>query len=145
MKDQLLMKNLMRAYHSVRRTRSNADNAHTQIKRGYGYILDILDMDEGINQQKIAEMIGIRQQSVSEAVSIMEQQGYITKAVSPNDKRVTLIYITEEGNEHRKKLAARRLAHAQKVFSIFSDDEKTVLLNLLEKLNNSLAEEGDIK
>lgn len=141
--EQLLMKNLMRAYACSKRF-PNADKGHKNIGRGYGHILDLLTIDEGISQQQIAEKLSIRQQSVSEAISLMEQQSYITKAASPSDKRVTLIYITEEGIQHRIKLAEERKKHAQKVFSVFSEEEKKVLLALLEKLNKSFVEEGDV-
>lgn len=139
--EQLLMRNLMRAYSSTRRF-PKADKRQNVTGRGYGHILDLLWIDEGISQQQIAEKLDIRQQSVSEAISLMEQQSYITKMPSPNDKRVTLIYITEDGIRHRKKLAEERRMHAQKVFSVFSEEEKITLLDLLEKLNKSLAEEG---
>lgn len=95
--EQKLMKNLMRASATVRRRPRPEDGCKHPKGRGYGHILDLLVAGEGFSQQQIADALDIRPQSVSEAVSIMETQGFVRKEANENDRRVTLVHITEQG------------------------------------------------
>ncbi len=103
--------------------------------RGFGHILDLLSEEEGISQQQIAGTLEIRPQSVSEAISAMESRGYIRKEISASDRRVTLIYLTYEGVQRRMELAKERESHAKSFFAVLSEEEKSELGRLLEKLN----------
>jgi len=133
--EQKLMRNLMRAAGTARRRREG-DNPNSQHKgRGFGHILDMLGTD-GISQQQIADNLGIRPQSVSEAVTVLENRGYICRRPSESDKRKMLIFITEEGLNHREEIAKERLVHSQQFFSTLTQEEKAQLLTLLEKLNS---------
>ena len=107
--------------------------------RGFGHILDLLS-DEGVTQQYIADTLGIRPQSVSEAVTVLESRGFVKKQPSKTDKRKTLICITEKGTEHRRFMAQHRRQHAQQLFSVLTEDEKTELMRLLEKINSAYAD-----
>lgn len=150
--EQYLMRNLMRTCAAARRPHKSsfceADKAGKPRRgvareldlgkrppRGFGHILDLLSVDEGMRQQQIAECLGIRPQSVSEAISAMESRGYIRRETSPSDRRVTLIYLTEEGLVRRAEIAGEREIHAKSFFAVLSDGEKEELNRLLEKLN----------
>lgn len=111
--------------------------------RGFGHILDLLSVEEGMSQQQIAGCLGIRPQSVSEAILALENRSYIRKEASASDRRVTLIYLTEEGAQRREELAVERELHAKKFFSVLDDSEKEELNRLLEKLNCAFDREGD--
>ena len=139
--EYLLMRNLIRTSHLIRRSPQQPESNGQPRIRGYGHILEVLSASNGISQQKIAEAIGIRQQAVSEAIAAMEQQGYVQKAPSPDDRRVTLIYITEAGASHMEEIIRLRTARAGKVFSVFTQQEKQTLMTLLNKLNQSFNQE----
>lgn len=122
------MQNLKRACASVRRHPHGHHGHHHGKHRGFGYVLDLLSETNGISQQQIADALGIRPQSVSEAITVLEERGFIRKETSEKDKRVTLIYITEAGQAHASELAQERKAHAERFFSVLSDEEKDTLL-----------------
>lgn len=133
--NQQLMQNLKRACASVRRHPHGHHGRHHSKHRGFGHVLDLLSETNGISQQQIADTLGIRPQSVSEAITILEGRGFIRKETSEKDRRVALIYLTEQGQLHASELAQERADHAERFFSVLSDDEKETLLALLTKVN----------
>lgn len=137
-KEQQLMRTLLRACASVRRQPHHTDgHPHSAKPRGFGHILDLLVAHSGISQQQLADSLHIRPQSISEAIGILEGRGYIRKEASPSDRRVTLIYITEEGRAHAAILAEERRQHAQQFFSVLTEEEKDSLMKILTKLGNT--------
>lgn len=137
-KEQQLLRSLMRACASVRRHPHHPDgHPHHAKPRGFGHILDLLTQESGISQQQIADALHIRPQSISEAIGILESRGCIRKETSPTDRRVTLIHITEEGRAHAAVLAEEHRQHAQRFFSVLTEEEKDSLLQILSKLGST--------
>ena len=83
---------------------------------GYGHILELLSVTEGICQQKIASLAGIRPQSASEAIGVMEARGLIRRECGVEDRRTLLVYLTEEGEAYRQQAARERGFKAEKLF-----------------------------
>lgn len=131
--EQQLMKSLKQALAAARRHPHGGH--HHGRHRGAGHILDLLSESTGVSQQQIADALDIRPQSVSEAIAALEKQGFIRKEISAADRRMTLIYLTGEGQRHAQELAQERKAHAIRFFSALSDEEKETLLTLLTKIN----------
>lgn len=107
------------------------------IKKGFSDILGMLVSSDGVSQQQIADKIGIRPQSASEAICSMEMQGLIRRQDSNFDKRVTLIYITDEGREYYEKSYLEISEHAREFLSVLTEEEKQVLFSLLMKLGRA--------
>ena len=135
MHEHELMRKLMRTCAAARRKPMDKVGDKPHARRGFGHILDLLQEGNGVSQQQLADILGIRPQSVSEAVSTLEERCYVIKKTSEKDKRMTLVYITEQGIHKRQELAEERKAHAQKFFSVLSDGEKEQLMLILEKLS----------
>ena len=108
--------------------------------RGYGYILDVLSKNDGLSQREIAEILDIRPQSASEAIASMESQGLIEKQTSEQDKRCSLIYITQEGRDRQIALRNERIENARRIFEPLTEIEKETLLALLNKAAVALQE-----
>ena len=132
--EQKIMRNLMRAGGGARRHHRKPEDAHCRRPMGFGHILELLS-EEGMSQQQIAETLGIRAQSVSEAISVLESRGYVRRQPSDSDRRKILVCITDEGRQHREEMAQQRAEHAREYFSVLTEEEKTELLRLLEKVN----------
>ena len=134
--EQELMRYLMRTHAATRRhTQTNHDEKGK--RRGFGHILNLLSNQEGLSQQQIADALHIRPQSVSEALSILEERNLITRQTSPNDKRVSLIYITEAGMTLRQELEQELQERTKRLFANLTQEEKEELLRLLEKINHT--------
>lgn len=150
--NEILYRTLMRTAALARRMPTGGADAEAKPEklprgRGFGHILDLLSREEGLCQQKIAQLAGIRPQSVSEAIGILEGRGLVRREAGENDKRMILIYLTESGETHRKKAAEERQYKAGRLFEGLNEEEKETLYGLLQKLQTAEAEKekGDCK
>lgn len=102
---------------------------------GSGRVLSLLVRGgDGISQTAMAEQLNIRPQSLSESLSKMEERGYIRRCPNPQDKRGTLVYLTDEGREQERMLAERRHRAADSLLSVLDEQQKQVLASLLDKI-----------
>jgi len=101
---------------------------------GAGRILGILVREDGISQSRLAEMMEIRPQSLSESLGRLEAEGMITRQTSEEDKRSTLVFITEKGRQTAAHVKERMESFASEFFSALSDEEQETLTVLLEKV-----------
>lgn len=60
-------------------------------------LLHLLSDHNGISQQQIADMTAVSRSTISETFTEMMKEGYIERQVSKEDKRLSLIYLTEKG------------------------------------------------
>ncbi len=98
-------------------------------------LLIVLEADEsGIRQKDIAEAIGINPSSLSEQIDRLESDGYLDRKVNPEDRRSTLITLTEKGRARAYELLDDRRKGAAAFCSKLTEDEKDTLIALLDKL-----------
>ena len=133
-----IMKCVLRIVSGGRRRHHPVSSADKPKFWGYGRILDVLSKIDGVSQREIAEMLNIRPQSASEAIASMEGQGLIEKRANEQDKRSSLIYITQEGRERQIALRNERIENARRIFEPLTDEEKSTLLELLNKAASAL-------
>lgn len=101
--------------------------------RGQGRILAMLKIKDGISTKELSYLLGIRVSSLNETLAKMEKNGYISRKPSAEDKRVSMIYVTEKGlNETFEQ------AETPTIFSCFSDEEKEILSSYLDRLIEEL-------
>ena len=97
------------------------------ITQGQGRILVILHQKEGISTKELSEILNIKVTSLNETLNKLIKNGYVKKEVSPKDKRVLLIYLTEKGRR-AKPPKPKDLD----IFDCLSDDEKENLDRYLD-------------
>lgn len=88
--------------------------------RGQGRVLAILKMKPEISQRDLTYLLGMSKQSIAQLLDKLEKSGYITREPSEEDKRISIIKLTEEG----RKAAAG------------PDDETLETAKILDCLNN---------
>ena len=135
-----IMKCIVRIGSGGRRRHRPANNADKPRFCGYGHVLDVLSKNDGLSQREIAELLNIRPQSASEAIASMEGQGLVEKRNNEKDKRSSLVYITQAGRQRQIDLREERIMNARKIFEPLTDDEKDILLKLLNKVAAALQE-----
>lgn len=110
--------------------------------RGQGRILSLLKMQPEMSQKKLSYLLGIRPQSMGELLAKLEQNGYITRTPSSEDKRAMDINLTDEGakiaaeNEQRR---AQELA-ADEMFQCLNKEEQEILAGYLDRIISVLKE-----
>lgn len=83
--------------HMFRKRNANKMN----IAHGQGKILLLLNKKDGISTKEFSEILNIKVTSLNETLNKLQEQKYIEKRPSPDDKRVLLIYLTSKGREFK--------------------------------------------
>lgn len=88
-----------------------------------------------ITQRRLTKRLGIQPGSASEVLAKLEKGGLIMRKESMTDRRTTDITLTEKGEILAKEAAAQRKIRHEEMFSCLTEEEKSTLLTLLEKVN----------
>ena len=94
----------------------------------------ISDYPDGVNQKQLAESAGINASSTSEVVARLEDDGYIVRKIDENDKRATILKLTEMGAVRAEEIRSEREGFLDEIFSKLTDEEKQTLSDILDKL-----------
>lgn len=105
-------------------------------REGQRRILVMLN-DGPLTQRDLTERLGIQPGSASEIVSKLEGGGLITRTPNPRDRRTMDVQLTESGREEAVRAEAERRERRAELFSCLSEEEKSTLTGLLEKLRES--------
>lgn len=98
------------------------------------YLLKQISMADGSSQQDLAEAVRMKPQSVSEHLKKMETSGWIVRTPSKNDKRVSLVSITDEGRQRVEGSSDLFQTYSDAFLSDFDMSEKEELARLLRKM-----------
>ena len=102
-----------------------------------GLLLDHCEM----SQTQIASHLGIRPQSLSEMLAKAESDGVIVRRQSTEDKRQTLVSLTDLGRSRVETYRENHRRQAAEFLTPLTDDEKNALAEILRKLIESKKEE----
>lgn len=97
-------------------------------------ILRLIGETEPVSQTTLAEHLAIRPQSLSEQLAKLENDGLILRTTSEQDKRVTLVSLTEQGRQRAQEVEAARAEQSSAFLSPLSQEEREQLFLLLQKL-----------
>ena len=98
-------------------------------------ILIVLNEAGKITQSELTEYLGIQPGSASEVIAKLEEAGSIVRSPSETDRRTMDIALTEQGRELAETFMAQREKRHEEMFSCLSEEERSSLLTLLEKIN----------
>jgi DNA-binding MarR family transcriptional regulator len=110
----------------------------TQTRYGFGaaqmFILHVLSHHDGISLGELADLTATDQSSASLAVGRLIEDGHVTRAISPSDRRQVRLSLTSKG-----RALVRRVPPAAQERIIESAEEmtareRTQLMSLLDKL-----------
>ncbi|MBD5559377.1 MAG: MarR family transcriptional regulator [Clostridia bacterium] len=104
-------------------------------ERGQGRILALLRKTGPISQRDMAYLLGIRPQSLGELVRKLEENEYICREQSAEDKRGYMVSLTDKGSEVELPKPPM-----ERVFSCLDESEQDSLRHCLERLCSQLEE-----
>lgn len=110
--------------------------------RGQGRILSLLKMEPEMSQKKLSYLLGIRPQSMGELLAKLEQNGYITRTPSAEDRRAMDIKLTSEGAKAVASIEQNRAQElaADEMFQCLNKEEQQILAGYLDRLIASAKE-----
>ena len=98
-------------------------------------ILMLLRETGTITQRELTARLGVQSGSASEVIAKLENMGLIARTLCETDRRTVNITLTEEGRRQAQEAMVQRQQRHVEMFSILSEEEKTQLLSLLDKIN----------
>lgn len=99
-------------------------------KRGQDNILDILFQYDSLSQKRLQEILGIEAGSLSEILSKLEQRDLITRYKDNQDKRKSIISLTQKGIDK----AQHKKSNDEDLFDMLDEQEKKELSVILNKV-----------
>lgn len=91
------------------------------------------------SMQQVADELGIDITTFSRQIKGMQEKGLVRRSVSPEDRRVNLLALTEEGMQTLGKIDLYMEGRVQRIFSFMSPFEREVVIRSLGLLNDALA------
>lgn len=83
---------------------------------------------------ELSEHLRIAPRSTTEVVDQLQERGLAQRAPDPNDRRATLVSLTDEGARAAAAVRARRNAESEQFFGVLSDADRAELTRILQLL-----------
>ena len=90
--------------------------------------------------KELAARLRVEPSTATRAVQRLEKEGLVERFTSPEDGRVVLVRITEEGRRRHDAVAARRSIAMMHILSEFDPAERAQLADLMDRLIESIDE-----
>ena len=99
-----------------------------------------IDMFEGTPSTQLGPNMGMESTSLSRSLNKLEDIGVIERKPDPNDKRKSIIHLTDTGHKSRDIAKNVVLEFNNKVFACCNETEIKMFFSVLKKINKVIAE-----
>tara|TARA_B100001778_G_scaffold264407_1_gene225255 strand:- start:186 stop:626 length:441 start_codon:yes stop_codon:yes gene_type:complete len=99
-----------------------------------GYALLNIDK-EGTPSTKLGPKMGMEPRSMTRMIKSLEKNGLIVKKPDKKDKRMVRLYLTDSGNELRKKSRDVVIKFNEKIFETIKHKELETCFKVLREIN----------
>jgi MarR family 2-MHQ and catechol resistance regulon transcriptional repressor len=90
----------------------------------------------------LARRVGLTSGSMTTAVQRLKRRGLVRTRRDLKDKRVVFVAVSADGQILARRLTERRAGMLADAFAVWTDRERTVLLNLLKRLRRNVSARG---
>ena len=97
-------------------------------------LLKIINANEGLSQQEIAQIMTKDKTSIARAISILEDHHEVVRISSKDDKRKKGLYLTKQGKEHLAMIMPRFIQIKKEFESVISKQELEQTVETLKKI-----------
>ncbi len=109
------------------------------LNRSQCRILGYLSRHEGIHQAGLAELLEIKPMTLVRHIDRMEAEGWIARRPDPGDRRARRLVLTEKARPVLARILDLSADIRQEAFATFSEEESRHLVDLLRRVQSSLA------
>ena len=103
---------------------------------GSGQFMFLLELyiNDGKNQEEIAETLKIDKGTTARALKKLEEQGFVTRIKDENDKRSNKIYLNDKAKDVRECVLDVLNDWNKEITKSLTEEEEEMLKSLLEKV-----------
>lgn len=113
-----------------------------QVSMVQSHILFEVRRMDNPSMQSVAEVLGMDVTTFSRQAKTLEVRGLVSKMVSIDDRRVTLLSLTAAGVDVLERIDLYMAANIDRIFSSMSAFEQETVIRSLGLLNDALATSG---
>lgn len=122
---------------------SNIEFKQYDLTKGqYIYLARIYE-NPGIIQEKVAEMIKVDRTTAARAIKKLENNGFIVRKQSQDNKKEKKLFVTEKGKETYPILSREENYSNEIALNGLSDEERKQVFELLEIVEKNISENWD--
>ncbi|MEA4806760.1 MarR family winged helix-turn-helix transcriptional regulator [Acetobacterium wieringae] len=104
----------------------------------YTFLINLFE-NNGINQEKLTELVKIDKANTARAINKLVEKGYVVKKVSKEDKRAYELYTTEKAEAIRDRLNSIFDSWNEILLQGLSEAEENQLAALLDKVETNIS------
>ncbi len=140
-----LTKLIATGYETIFKTRMKAEGLSGPRWRILLHLYIAEEMDRpGVSPTELAQARNVSKNTISTLLRSLEEQGLVSRAIAPHDRRSFIIQLTDQGRELVRQRSPQHLAFLNELASDLTPEEREELLRLLRKLYQSLINHGHL-
>ena len=107
---------------------------------GQGQFLFLLELyiEDGRNQEELAEVLKIDKGTTARAIKKLEENGFIRREKDEKDKRSNRVYLTEEGKGMKDNIFFILNQWDKKMSEQLDEEERELMIKLLRKVCSNI-------
>lgn len=106
---------------------------------GEAFCLRALAENDGLSQRDLATMLHLSRPRVTKLLQAMETAGTIERRTDERDRRLTRVFVTEEGRRRERELHAGWADHVNQTIGVLSESDRRELGRLLNEISDHTA------
>ena len=99
--------------------------------------MSAINMNPGLDQASVAAWAACDRATIGGVVDRLVEKGYVTRAVSPRDRRARVLEITDSGREILNQVQQIALEIQDEITMGLTPDEKDTLVRLLKRVSEN--------
>ncbi len=115
------------------------DDTRSPLDRSGYLLLALLENRGQQTMSQIAAAFDLDASTVTRQIAPLERRGFVERQRSTEDRRATLVTITESGRRERQLVRRARIAYLAQRLEDWDHDDVELLAGLIDRLNASLA------
>jgi len=97
--------------------------------------------EKGLNPSELSGHLAVTRNTVSTLLGGLEQQGYVTRELDPEDKRRFVIRLTPAGRDAAERCSAPLFRHLHTLLSSMDHEQRVLLVGLLTQLQRAIIQD----
>lgn len=99
-----------------------------------GVLLYLVSRPEGVPSGELSKALGIGSGGVANLLSVLDRKEYISRSISPKDRRIIIVSITETGRRAITGLSCRIQTRLEDLLKVLGENDTRELIRIYERI-----------